>query len=338
MPGNVYQIKINNPGSIYHEKTINEIAPETRIRDLFPRGVKNKKIAVDASNLIYNSVLATPGVNTLTDKSGNHTGYLKIILDKIAVFAEADIKLVFVFDSPEPNPLKLDEIKRRAEFREQRVSVPGLTDEERERRGFRLSSREINDLKLMLAGIGAEYYEVIPGIEGEQFAAFLTRSPDIGIGEECAPALRECKYVLTNDGDVLMFGGNVLRYARGKKKDNSLRAKTDYTKYELFEILRNMNCSYTDFVKMGVILGTDFNASTPRVGTTAIMKKYSGIELTPEQLNAYNYFMKTITWDMATHTVNKYNPGALVEFLRDGKNFSMETIERALKNIEPVYK
>ncbi len=75
--------------------------------ELSLKQLKGLTLAIDAMGEIYRGVLGTSKVDQLTDKSGNPTNYIGVLIGVIRNFYLADVKQIWVFDSPTPHPLKI---------------------------------------------------------------------------------------------------------------------------------------------------------------------------------------------------------------------------------------
>jgi hypothetical protein len=92
--------------------------------------------------------------------------------------------------------------------------------------------------------------------------------------------------------------------------------------YNLDQILKNLNITYFDFVKISVILGSDFCEKTKGIGIKTVLKKYNNIELTEEQKLAYNYFISKVSFDLKDIVKPNKNIPAIIEYIRS-KNFDI---------------
>ena len=144
--------------------------------------------------------------------------------------------------------------------------------------------------------LGITYCTAYENIEAEKLGAHLVKTGIID-------------YFITNDSDALVFGSpNIIRnHTENGRKVNSI--------YELKSILTDLNVTYEDFVKIGVILGCDFCKKTPRVGLKTVLKKYKDIVLTLEQKNAYNYFIEECVYDNSSFIKSKSDIPKFIEYL-----------------------
>lgn len=313
-----FKIKILNKDSKFYEKLISSLGESVKL-ELF----KNKKICIDASLIIYQSILAMQRIDGLVDKNGNTTVHINTIFNKIIQLKQAGITQIWIFDSPTQNKMKEKEIEKRKKRKE---NMKKKSDEKgEESKIYSLKSEHVEEIQLLLKYMGIMYMTAPSGIEAEQYGAKLTA------GEENE---RYCDYMLSGDSDVLLFGGNLLKISSEKSATGKTKKTTYYT-YDLQNILSELGLSYDDFVNMGVVLGTDFNEKAIGVGAAAVMKKFQNVKLTQDMKDAIDYFKSDITdiMNQADIVEGDYDRNKLLEFLLS-KNFNKERIDKRLDEFE----
>ena len=297
------------------EYTIDELGEEVNLKKF-----NNEKICIDASLILYQSILSAERINSLTDAEGETTVHINTIFNKIIQLKQAGIIQIWIFDSPIPNEIKKRELEKRKERRE------NATDEKTK---YKLNKKHIEEIQYLLTNLGIMYIISPPGVEAEQYGSYLTKG---NINE------RFCKYMITGDSDVLFFGGNLLRIistktAKGKSK------KTIYKAYELDDILNDIDITIDQFLKIGVIMGTDFNDKAPGIGPATVIKKVKKdiAHITPAMENAINYYKSDISEKISnddTQIVNGiYDRIKIIEFLVS-KKFNKERVESRLDDFE----
>ena len=308
-----FKIVVSNEKSNYAGKTIADIGNEVNLDNL-----AGKKIAIDASGIIYNSLTAFNQIATLTDKNGDPTGHLVRIINLALSLRTRRIKQYWVFDSPKQTPLKADTNKKRNAARAA-AAAKGDT-----RSAFKITGKLIEDVKKLLLGMGIPIFQAPDEIEGEKYAAILTKNlPGSG---------SFCDYVMSADSDVLMFGGNLLRYSSQKSATGKSK-KTVYKIYMLKDLLDELGCTYDELIQSCVALGTDFNPKTARIGPTKVIEKvqYAEIEFTDVQKAAMNYIKQNVVIEMSDLKVEDFNEDSVVKFLHD-KGFAEKTISKVVEN------
>lgn len=310
-----FKIKNTNINSDFNDKVISEMGRTVQLKDF--AGIR---ICLDASMMIYQSILAMEKINALTDAEGNTTAHINTIFNKIIMLAQANIQQVWIFDSPHPNDMKKIEIEKRK-----------LKKETMKKNGYEvytINEPHIKDIQFLLENMGIMYFIAPEGIEAEQYGAKLTSGPS---------EQRFCKYMMSGDSDVLFFGGNLLRML-SEKSSTGKSKKTVYQIYELNDILNELGMEYNDFVKMGIVLGSDFNDKAPNIGPVAVMKKYKNAYLTPTMENAIKYYKSDIS-DKITEAKlveGKYDKNEIMKFL-ESKNFNTKRVLERLETYEKTF-
>lgn len=157
--------------------------------------------------------------------------------------------------------------------------------DKQEKVSFSMKHFYIEDVKFMLNMLDIPWVECPPGYEAEQICAFAT---NINIFD------RRIDYVLTPDADCLLFGAKQLI-----KRD--IRKKKLF-RYDRMDILDKYELTRENFIKIGLILGTDFASKTPRIGPKTVLKKYKDVQLSDEQATAYKLFTKKLSEDELSST------------------------------------
>jgi hypothetical protein len=302
---NLLKVKVKNAKSDYGDQTIGDMGRIVELRSLV-----GERVCVDTSYIIYSSILAMQFVSSLTDSEGRTTSHILTILNKVLQMKLLGVNQVWIFDSPKVNPLKKAELADRAKKRAASTN---------EKVKFKMTSEHVADIQKLLGLMGVLYIVAPDGIEAEQYGALLT------IGE---PSERYCKYMISGDTDVLLFGGNLLRPV---SKKSSSDGKAAYIAFEVEDILREMDLDRDRFVKMGLALGSDFAEKTPGLGPANVHTKarYNKIPLTPEQELAYDYFMQPVEMSEAHLVENTYDREGLLTFLAE-RGFNRSKYEARL--------
>lgn len=305
---NFLKVKVKNVKSEYNGQTIGEMGRVVQLKDL-----TSERVAIDTSYTIYSSILAMQFVTSLTDAQGRPTSHILTIFNKVLQMKKLGINQVWIFDSPEYNPLKGNELEKRNKKREASTNDKVL---------FKMTGEHVKDIQTLLRLMGVLYIVAPAGIEAEQYGAILT------IGE---PSERYCKYMISGDIDVLLFGGNLLRPV---SKKSSADGKAGYIAFELNDILEELDMTREQVVKMGIALGSDFAEKTPGLGpaNVHIKAKYNKIILTPEQELAYNYFIQPVEMSEAHLVENTYDREGLLTFLAE-RGFNRSKYEEKLEKL-----
>ena len=253
------------------------------------KDLANTKIAVDAMTEIYRTAFG--GNVVLTDSKGNITSHINALLQTVTQMQKKNIKLIFVFDSPVPNPLKADTLAKRKASRELNKS-------------HTVNKSMIDNTKKLLTLLGVDYIIANDGADAEQVCAKL--SSDLVVD-----------YIISSDADVFLYGGN-----------NVLKSeKRKLVLYTIDEITTALGINKADIVKAGVLLGTDYCEKTPMVGVKTVSKKLN-TKLTERQLEAYGVFTSTTDYFIIDNSKNR-NLQDLLKWLIE-LEFSVDRVTKIL--------
>jgi 5'-3' exonuclease len=274
---------------------------------------KGKCLGVDASGELFRGSLGMKNIQTLTDSEGNPTVLLNVLMCNISRYRKLNIKgLLFVFDNPKPNPHKLKERKKRKEAKEKSIKKLEMKEGnecEIERRRFCITNEMVADVKHMLNLLGVAWIEAPHGYEAEHLGAELTKQ---GIIDS----------FMSSDSDTLLFGGtSMIRKVKGEKK---------YEEYILANVLEKYKLTHDELIHLGVVMGTDFNEKTRGIGVKTILRKGPSVELTDEQKDAKQYFLKTCPFSKDGIHKEKKNTEKFIEWIVKKKNFNEKRVRKIL--------
>ncbi len=241
------------------------------------KDISDDKIAIDCMPEIYRALLGMPNTHTLTDPNGNPTAHINIIIQMARKFQKANIKQIYVFDSPIPVPEKQQELERRADSRPP-VNMQYM----------------IEDIKYVLSMMGITWVVAPDGYDAEHVCAELYKRGDV-------------TYILTNDADAFIYGGEYI--IRREKVGN----KPALMLYNVEDLKSQNKLSDEDLLKIAVILGTDFCGKSPRIGVKTVIKKVNSVELSECQLQAIEVFKRRVT--IPQLITNKPNNSELLDWL-----------------------
>lgn len=278
---------------------------------------KNKYIGIDASVLTYEICLGHASMRGLTDKHGNSTVPHNTLVNINSKYHKLGVKgLIYVFDNPKPNPMKIKEQKkRRATMKraEQKLAECPREDVDRlEKRTFKITDALIQEIKRVLNLMGIAWVVTPEGYEAEHLGATLCKQRVIDV-------------FVTSDSDALLFGAtSIVRRVRSKSK------KKIYEQYLIDNVLTDYELTQEQLVHLGVILGTDFADKTRGIGAKTVLTRGLTVILTDEQKKAKKYFLSDcpFTPDMI-HKENA-NKEVLIEWLVSEKNFNRERLTKVL--------
>jgi flap endonuclease-1 len=311
---NFFKIPVSNEEHDQYGGTLNDLGEVVDFSNL-----KGHRICVDASDYIYNSLLAMAHVSALTDSEGNPTAHILRIFQVVQMLHREKVKQVWIFDSPKPNKFKKFEAEKRRD-RRQMGKAHG-----QEKQAFVMTSKHVNDIKKLLSLMGVSYVEAPDGIEAEHYGAFMT-SGDIGE--------RFCTYMLSADSDVLIFGGNLLRHVTERSATGKTK-KTIYKVYELDDIVHATDIDYDELLKVAVCLGTDFQAEKIKgVGPKTVVAKIKNnkVKFTEDLEEVMDYLRGDPPTSGADLQENTLDEDGLRAYLL-GVKFAEDKIEKAISTM-----
>jgi flap endonuclease-1 len=289
------------------------------------KNFKDKYIGVDVSYDIFRASLGMKDVKSLTDKNGISTVLLNVLLFNIVRYKKLGIKgLLYIFDNPNPNPLKILETTKRKNIKNKAnsklIDIENDTDfldcemkQKLEKRTFTITNKMIEDVKKLLTLLGVAWIVTDKGYEAEHLGAELTNDGLIDT-------------FLTSDSDTLMFGGKSM-IRRIKKKGSK---KYIYEEYILNNILIDYKLTREQLVHLGLVMGCDFAAKAKGIGIRTVLKKGLDYKLTEEQINAKKYFMSKCPYKLDQIKKTPIDKENLVKWLVECKNFNKNRIENLI--------
>tara|TARA_B100001094_G_C18143663_1_gene779385 strand:+ start:116 stop:1114 length:999 start_codon:yes stop_codon:yes gene_type:complete len=247
-------IKKYSPDSIQHENLYK---------------LSGKRVAVDASLIIYQQLLNSPNTKILRNKEGKITNHINGLFYKIMNYISLNINLIFIFDGkpPENKSDTIEKRKQKCENAKLKLKENNFTDQKEknklEKSTIRLTSEMINDIKYLLKLLGISY--INSDGEAEALASELCR---IGYVD----------YVLSEDMDTLVYGcPKLIRNCIDKK----LKRKDIISIFNYEKILSDFNFNKDEFIDFCILCGCDYCNSVPKIGNITAFKlfqKYKNID------------------------------------------------------------
>ncbi len=317
--------------------------------------LKQKKLAVDAFNIIYQFLASIRGYDgsLLSDGEGTITSHLTGLLYRNARLLERGVKLVYVFDG-EPSKLKREEIKRRAavkaKAREELEEALERGDMERARtvaqRTSKLTKPMVEDSKKLLKLLGIPIVEAPQ--EGEAQAAYLVQQKKVW-------------GVASQDYDSLLFGSptlirNLTLSGRRKLPRSNRFITVNVEAYHQHELLQTLDISREQLIDMSILIGTDFNPDGIKgIGPKTaykLIKEHGNLETVLEKddkvvLDAdygaiRDIFLKPVVSKEFELNFEPIDIEGAIEFLCDERGFSKDrvfgTLQKAKKGQDTALK
>lgn len=247
-------------------RLINDVTKGKAVQDYNFSRMKGMKVAVDASLMIYQTVIAMRSDGRdMKNKKGELTSHLHGIFYKILKFLQNGMVPVFVFDGKahamkSKTLVKREMIKVKAEKK-----LEGLSDSDDEeyvkafKQTFRPTKNNMLEAQILLSIMGIPFI-IAPG-EADVICSWLScRIDDKG--------KKYVKGVCSDDSDMLPLGTpylfkDTLKFMNDNKKIRVISLK---------ETLKGMKLDMNQFVDLCVLLGTDYCDNIRGMGPTKAYK------------------------------------------------------------------
>ncbi|HUU75126.1 MAG TPA: flap endonuclease-1 [Methanoregulaceae archaeon] len=225
--------------------------------------------AIDAHNALYQflSIIRQPDGTPLMDSRGRVTSHLSGILFRSVNFLERGIRPVFVFDGKPPD-FKEETIEQRRAVRKEAderwrdALERGDVQEayKQARSASKIDDEVIKTSKALLSLMGMPYVEA-PS-EGEAQAAYMVESGD-------------ARYGVSQDYDTLLFGAPTLvrnLTVSGKRRMRGRTITVSPEKIMLSDVLKGLAVTREQLIRIGILVGTDFNPGVRGIGAKTALK------------------------------------------------------------------
>lgn len=306
--------------------------------------LSGRVIGIDGYNVSYQFLSRIRKWDTgelLKDERGRVTSHLSGIFYRFSNFIKTGIKPVFVWDGKPPRFKSKTIITRRA-AREEAVKKWARALERGEEVMVYAQASSKLTLNMVKESIQLLDYMGIPSLrapsEGEAQLAMMTMRGDIWASA-------------SQDWDNLLF--NCPRLVRnlsitGRRK---LPRKPVYIEIkpeivELEKVLNNLGITREQLIIIGILIGTDYNTGVKGVGPKTalkLVKKHRTMEHVLEKVKweagvdieeVFNFFLNPPITNNYEIKWKEPNADKLIEFMVQGRNFSLKRVEKVLKILE----
>lgn len=316
-----------------------------KISDIIPRkkinfeDLKNKKVAIDASNMLYqflSSIRQADGT-PLMDSKGRVTSHLMGTLTRLTNLMSKGVKLCVVFDGKMPL-LKIKEQENR-EYRKNIAAAKvqqALEDEDYDeaykysKQTSRLTREMIDEAKKLIEYLGLPIIQA-PG-EADAQAAFMCRNNDVD-------------YVASSDMDCLVFGApSLVTNLTLSMKRKLASGEVIYIKPDLIslkEVLSSLEINQDQLIVLAILIGTDYNVGGvkgigPKKALTLVKKNndydkmFEDLKVEFDWKGVYNTYKKhDIDKSYSLNWMN-IDKDKVIKLLVEEHNFSLERVEKLL--------
>ncbi|MDD1772525.1 MAG: flap endonuclease-1 [Methanomassiliicoccales archaeon] len=240
-------------------------------RDLEPKDLIGRTVAIDAYNAIYQflSVIRQPDGTPLMDPRGRVTSHLEGLLNRNANLVEMGIRPAYVFDGISPDR-KEATIKERRVRREKAKSDWEKAKEEgdvhraysKATQSTRITNEIVESSRILLTHLGIPVVQAPE--EGEAQAAYMCAKGDVWA-------------TASQDFDSLLFGTPRLVRNLTLSGRRKMPGRNEYREVltqiiDRQETLSTLGIDGRQLIGMCVLMGTDFNPGVMGVGPKKALK------------------------------------------------------------------
>ncbi len=311
-------------------------------RDLKWDQLKGKKLAVDASNVLFqfiSSIRQRDGT-PLMDSEGNVTSHLVGLFSRVPNLMQKGVRPVFVFDGKAPKLKRSTQAMRRErkEKAEEKYMEAALSEDEEEmgkysRQFGRVNQEMFDESKELLKALGLPIVQA-PS-EGEAQCAYMARK-------------RKVWAAASQDYDTLLFGAPrlVLNLTLAQKRKIVGGNYVMISPYciDLKEVLDKLELNQDELIVLGILAGTDYNPGGVKgIGPKKALKLvqsgkkfetiFSELETNFDWKEIFDTFKK-IPVDDVNLKFNEVDEGKVKELLVEKHDFSNDRVESTLKKIK----
>jgi len=330
---------------------LRDIIPEEALEKVDMQFFKNKSLAIDAYNALYQflSIIRQPDGTPLKDFRGRITSHLSGLFYRTVNLLEIGIKPVYVFDGTPPEIKEL-EIIRRKKIKEEAI----IKYEEALERGdleaartyaqqtAKLNEEMVKDSKKLLDALGIPWVQA-PS-EGEAQAAYMARKGDVWAA-------------VSQDYDSLLFGAPKLVRNLTISGRRKLPRRKEYIEVVpeiiyLNKVLEILDLTREQLIDIAILVGTDYNPEGVKgVGPKTalkIIRKHKSLKNALKEIGKIQFpvdpdEIKRIF--LSPQISNDYhlewrepNRDKVIEILCEEHNFSLERVNKALDRAIEAYK
>lgn len=240
-------------------------------RDLEPRDMMGRTVAIDAYNAIYQflSVIRQPDGTPLMDPRGRTTSHLEGLLNRNANLLEMGIRPAYVFDGIPPEK-KAETIKARRERREaahrewEQAKAEGDVRKaySKATQSSRITNEIVESSRILLTHLGIPVVQAPE--EGEAQAAHMCARGDVWASA-------------SQDFDSLLFGAprlvrNLTLSGRRKMPGREEYREVRMQLVDRDETLASLGLNAQQLVDLCILVGTDFNPGVMGIGPKKALK------------------------------------------------------------------
>ncbi|MEM2181961.1 MAG: flap endonuclease-1 [Nitrososphaerota archaeon] len=305
---------------------LGDIIPSQAVEKVELKFFKNKPIAIDGYNILYQfiSTIRGPDGRPLMDSRGRITSHLSGLFFRTVNFLEVGMKPVYVFDG-QPPQLKRETIQKRIALRkaaeEKYVMAIAAGDVESARKyaaqAASLEKYMVESSIELLDALGIPY--IIAPSEGEAQAAYMAR-----MGHVWGSA--------SQDYDSILFGSPRLVRNLSIVGRRKLPGKKTYVEVEIEviyadKLFSELGIGRDELIEMAILIGTDYFEGIKGIGPKKAynyIKQYGKVERVLISIN------ETLQFDLEAVRELFRNPEVTNNYKLEWKEIDKERVKRIL--------
>jgi flap endonuclease-1 len=299
--------------------------------------LKDKTIAIDASILIYKSLVnVRHNQSYLTNKNGKVVSHIVGLFHKTIQFLSFGITPIYIFDGKPPAEKReviLERNKKAAESKNRMEKTDILEEKQKlEKSTIRINKDHIDDLKHLFTLMGVQFIQ--PEGEAETYAAHLCKTNKV-------------YGVYSEDMDTLSFGSPILIR---NCIDRTIKRKEAISIFSLKDILEGFNMNYEQFVEVCILCGCDYCDTISKIGNVRAfqaIQKHNSLEsflatlepsiLPPNYLQRSNKAKELFinySFPDYHHETPSIDTEQLTKYLVEDCSMAINRVQNALKKIK----
>lgn len=318
---------------------ISELIPKKQISF---NDLRNKKLAVDASQMLYQflSSIRQQDGTPLMDSNGNITSHLQGIISRVTNLMEKKLKLCFVFDGKHPllKVKEQEEREHRKRLAEKKLKEAIESGDEElilrySKQTIRLDRKKTNEAKELLIALGLPVIQA-PS-EAESQCAFINEKGDVD-------------FVATSDYDALLYGAKKvvrnLTLSQRRRLPSGAYVTINPELIELKTVLKTLKINQDQLIALAILIGTDYNVGGVKgIGPKTalrLVKQYKKFDKIFKEVKAdFNWKQVYATFKNMPIIKNyqlkwkKPDTKKIIKILVDKHDFSEERVEKNLSRI-----
>jgi flap endonuclease-1 len=228
------------------------------IKSILITDYSNKKIAIDTSIILYQSVITIRNSgNDLINKKGELSSHILGLFNKTIELLENKISPLYVFDGKPPD-IKKDMLNARKQVRQKALEKLSMATDEKTKikylkKAVNITKNHNEQCREMLNYMGIPYINADE--EADKTLSYLCKNKIVD-------------GVLSEDMDILTFGSTRI-------VKNLISLKKNPIEINLCDILNKLDLSHDQFIEFCILLGSDYLNGISEINSKIIFDFYN---------------------------------------------------------------